>query len=69
MSITKEQAEKLRKLHVKHVQTAKDLAVCEDRSLERGSDGRGTEEWVRKQKAWRAAHKSFYAFVDDLEAT
>lgn len=68
MSLTKEQAEKLRKLHVKHVQTARDLSVCEDRALERGSDGRGTEEWVRKQKAWRAAHTAFYNYVDELEA-
>ena len=67
MSLTKEQAEKLRKLHVKHVQTANALAVYEDRDLDAKVPGRGSEEWVRMQKAWRAAHKSFYAFVDELE--
>lgn len=67
MSITKEQAEKLRKLHVNHVTTANDLAVYEDRVMDRPEQGRNLPEWKQKRSDWRKAHTAFYAYVDELE--
>lgn len=67
MSITKEQAEKLRKLHVKHVNTAKNLAVDESILLEVPDNDNLRELVDKKRVAWRKAHTEFYNYVNELE--
>lgn len=67
MSIAKEQADKLRRLHFEHVAAAQSLAVDESLLLEVPHNDSLRELVEQKRTTWRKAHTAFYNYVNELE--
>ena len=68
MSIAKEQADKLRRLHVEHVIAAQSLAMDESVFLEVPDNDTLRVLVAQKRATWQKAHTEFYNYVHELEA-